>query len=148
MGDRGLKVTGIDLSDGMIAIAKRQNQEGEFLVMDMAEIGQIDGEFEGIFMKASLLHIPKKEIDYILQKIVAKLKNGGYIYIAVKEKRENGAEEEIKKENDYGYPYERFFSYFTVSEIKNYLNNFGLEIVHEEVATYGKTNWLSVIGGK
>jgi len=40
------------------------------------------------------------------------------LYIAVREKRPGRVEEEIKNESDYRYPYQRFFSYFTLDEIK------------------------------
>lgn len=105
-------------------------------------------KFDGIFMKASLLHIPKSDAQDVIKKIINKLKKGGYIYVAVKGKWESGVDEEIKKENLYGDDFERFFSYYTVDEIKNYFINLGLEIVYEESAISGKTNWIQVVGKK
>ena len=49
------------------------------------------------------------------KKFKNKLNPNGVLYLAVKEKRK--VEEEIATENDYGYEYERFFSYFTLDEI-------------------------------
>jgi 2-polyprenyl-3-methyl-5-hydroxy-6-metoxy-1,4-benzoquinol methylase len=146
--EKGLRVTGIDFSEKMIEIAEKEVPNGKFLVCDMGEISKIDHQFKGIFMQAVLLHVSKKEVLDKLRKINSKLEDGGYLYIAVKEKRKGGAEEEIKIENDYGYPYERFFSYFTQEEIKQYFKELGLQIVYFKVKPSGKTRWIQVIGKK
>lgn len=144
--DKGLKVVGIDFSEKMIEIAKREVPEGKFLLLDLGDADKLSYTFDGIFMQAVLLHVPKKEASNKLEKLVKKLKKGGYFYIAVKEKQPHGIEEEKRKENDYGYEYERFFSYYTVDEMELYLKKLGFEIVFAEVKSSGKTNWLQVIG--
>ncbi len=150
--DKGLKVTGIDFSEKFIEIAKKEVPNGDFTVMDVNDINKIEKSFDGIFIQAVLLHIPKEEVEGVLKKALEKLNDGGYLYVAVKEKEEGGIDEEIKKENDYGYEYERFFSYYSKEEIETYFKNLGLEIVFENealpsVATR-KTNWLQIIGRK
>ena len=146
--NKGLRVVGIDLSEKMIEIAKREVPTGTFSVLDLADINTLKYEFDGIFMQAVLLHIPKKEIAADLKKISKKLKNGGYLYVAVKGMRPGGLEEEVKIENDYGYNYQRFFSYFTSEEIENHFRHCGLKIIFSEVDTCGKTNWIQIIGKK
>ncbi len=141
---KGLRVIGVDFSEKMIEIAKREIPNGNFFVFDLSEIDKLDYLFNGIFMQAVLLHIPKRKVKDKLEKVITKLKTGGYIYIAVKEKKSQGVEEEIKIENDYGYQYERFFSYFTVDEIKLYLQNLGIKIVFSEI----KSPWIQIIGRK
>lgn len=150
--NKGLRVSGIDFSDKLIEIAKREVPNGDFLVMDINNIDKLEKTFDGIFIQAVLLHIPKKEVEGILKKIVERLNPGGYLYVAVKEKRDGGIDEETKSENDYGYQYERFFSYFTPDEIRTHYKNTNLEIVYENEAppsrTTRKTNWIQVIGRK
>jgi 2-polyprenyl-3-methyl-5-hydroxy-6-metoxy-1,4-benzoquinol methylase len=152
LSDRGLKVVGVDFSENLIAIAKKEVPEAQFQVMDIHDVDKLQGSFDGIFMQAVLLHIPRKEIQGILQKAVAKLNAGGYVYIAVKEKIEGGVEEEVKIDNDYGYEYERFFSYFSLDDFKEYFKNVGLELVYKDVMppnrTARKSNWMQVIGKK
>ncbi|MDP3935295.1 MAG: class I SAM-dependent methyltransferase [Candidatus Giovannonibacteria bacterium] len=146
--DKGLKVVGIDFSDKLIEIAKREAPSGNFFVMDINEADKLTEKFDGIFMQAVLLHIPKENIKKIVNKLLGRLKLGGYLYVAVKEKKSGGAEEEIKVENDYGYPYERFFSYFTLDEIKNLMIGLGLLIKYENLIQYESTKWIQVIGKK
>jgi len=144
----GLKVVGIDFSEKMIEIAKQELSLSTFLVLNLDEVNKLEHQFDGIFMQAVLLHIPKKEVEDNLKKANEKLKPGGYFYIAVREKREKGAEEEIVTEDGYGYHYKRFFSYFTVEEIETYLKNLGLKIVISDVTVAGNTRWIQVVGKK
>jgi len=148
--DRGISVLGIDFSEKLVAIAKREVPGAQFQVMDMRDIGELSGEFDGIFAQASLLHIPKKEIGGLLSNFCTKLKPGGLLYIAVKEARQGKPDEEIKIETDYGYPYERFFSYFTKDELREYLRELKLTTVFEDRMSQngGKTYWLQIVGKK
>lgn len=144
--DNCLKVIGIDISENMIEIARKDVPAAKFFEMDIREAAKLKETFDGIFAQASILHIPKKEAQKTLEVLANKLKIGGYFYIAVKEKR--GVDEEIKKENDYGYEYERFFSYYTIDEIKVYFTDLKMNIVYETVTNSGRTNWIQVIAQK
>jgi 2-polyprenyl-3-methyl-5-hydroxy-6-metoxy-1,4-benzoquinol methylase len=148
LSEYGLKILGIDFSDKLIEIAKREVPEANFLVHDFNDAESINHTFDGIFMQAVLLHVPKKEVNHVLQGLSKKLKKDGYIYISVKEKQVNGIEEEVVTENDYGYDYERFFSYFTLDELKRYLLNCGFELIFSDIIDSGKSKWIQVIGKK
>ena len=143
--NKGLKVVGIDFSEKMIEIAEREVPEATFHVANIKDLSGLKGSFDGIVAHAALLHIPKSECGDVVQGLRNKLVDGGYLYIAVKQKREGGKEEEILKEGDYGYEYERFFSYFTLSEIQKYIADAEMEICYENVALYGHTNWIQII---
>jgi 2-polyprenyl-3-methyl-5-hydroxy-6-metoxy-1,4-benzoquinol methylase len=148
LSSKGFTLTGIDLSDNFIEIARRHVPQAHLEVMDMRDLAKLPGQFEGIFAQASLLHIPKKEIVDVLNTLISKLKPGGLLYIAVKGIRPDRVEEETREENDYGYPYKRFFSYFNMTELKKYLLDAQLEIVYENSKIVGKTEWLQVVGRK
>jgi 2-polyprenyl-3-methyl-5-hydroxy-6-metoxy-1,4-benzoquinol methylase len=143
---KGLRVVGIDISEKMIEISKREVPTEIFYALGLEDINKLDYFFDAIFMQAVLLHIPKKEAVAKLREIITKLKPGGYLYIAVKEARDKSIEEEIKTENDYGYEYKRFFSYFTQAEIEKYILDLGLNIVFSDLSSSGKTNWIQVVG--
>ena len=143
--EKGLQVIGIDNSEGMLTIAKENAPHGKFHCMDLRGINQLSDQFAGIFAQAVLLHIPKKEVSSVLENLTSKLKSGGYLYLTVKEQRPGGPEEETVTESDYGYEYERFFSYFTVDDLKSFLQNAKLKIVYEKILPTGKTQWLQLI---
>jgi SAM-dependent methyltransferase len=146
----GIKVMGIDISDKLLEIAKHEVPGGEFKEFSMYDLDKIQKTFDGVFAQASLLHIPKKKAGEVVNKMAQRLTPGGFLYIAVKEVRSDKSEEGIEKENGYGYEYERFFSYFTMSELEQYLTDAGLQVVVNlrNPNPSGKTVWLQIIGQK
>lgn len=146
--DKGFQVTGIDFAPNFIKIAKEEVPEAEFRVLDIRDIASLEKQFDGIVLQAVLLHFSKKEIPDILKNIIAKLKTNGILFISVKEPRENQPDEEMKVENDYGYKYERFFSYFSQRELEDILVRLNLDITFSDVHLNGKTRWLQIIARK
>ncbi len=143
---KGFDVTGIDISDKMIEIARKNYPKGHFSAMDMEKI-KLDQKFDGVMAHACLLHAKKNKAAEIVKHWTSFVKPKGYLYIATKELVE-GVNEKIIKEGNYGYEYERFFSYYTQKEIEKYMKDAGLEIVHSVRRTYGTSKWLRVIGRK
>jgi len=146
LSDNSLRVTGIDFSEKLIEIARREVPKAEFMVMGMKDVRGLACEFDAIFMQASLLHIPKREALSVLSGLVSKLKPGGYLYVAVKGVRPGGEEESVLKEDNYGYSYERFFSYYSMDELKGYCKSLNLKIVYENQKLVGHTDWLQIVG--
>ncbi len=101
--------------------------------------------FDAVFAQASVLHIPKKDVLHVLHKMKDQLNPGGLMYLAVKEKKEHQPEEEIKKESGYGYVYERFFSYFSMSELKDYIAKLGMVLMWDKSSQIDNTTWFQVI---
>lgn len=148
IANKGFKVTGIDFSEKMIEIAKRESPSISFDVVDIYEIDKYQKTFDGVFAQAVLLHIPKEKIRDVLAKLKDRINPDGFLYIAVKGMRDDGIEEAVKKEQDYGYEYERFFSFFNLSELENYLKELGMEVVWKTNTTSGRADWLQIIGRK
>lgn len=146
--EKGFQVTGIDLAENFIEIAKKEVPQAEFRVLDIRDIASLPKEFDGIFLQAVLLHFPKKEVSDILKNMLTKLRPGGFLYVAVKEKREGQEEEEVKTEHDYGYEYQRFFSYFSQKEVEEVLKSLGMKIVFSEVQSNGRARWIQIIAQK
>lgn len=145
---KGFRVLGIDFAENLIAIARKEVPEAEFRVLDIRDIEALERQFDGIFIQAVLLRFPKDEVADILTLVLTQLKPGGLIHISVKEQKPGQAEEEVRTEDDYGYSYERFFSYFTQEEIEDILKSLNLDIVHAEVHLSGKTRWIQIIAKK
>ena len=148
MHDKGFDITGIDFSEEMVKLAEQQVPNAKFLTMDIKKPLKFGSSFDGIFAHAVLLHMPKKEVADVLRNITGPLKTGGFFNVAVKEIWPGQKEEEILKENDYGYAYERYFAYFTPDEVKKYITDAGLEVVSADIKNSGKTNWIQIIARK
>jgi len=148
MTDKGFNVEGIDFSENMIKEAKERFLEFSFKVFDIYDLDKYSKTFDAIFSQAVLLHIPKKRILEVLEKIKSRINKGGLLHISLKETRDKTIEEEVRKENDYGYEYERFFSYYTLEEIEEYFKQIGLEVISKRVTDSGRSNWINIVGKK
>jgi SAM-dependent methyltransferase len=147
--DRGAHVIGIDFSEKLLEIARQTSPASDFRLLDLRDIRTLSEDFEGVFAQASLLHIPKAEIATVIKGMVSRLVPGGLLYIAVKAQRPGRPEEEIVAEHDYGYAYERFFSYSTLDEMRAHVERLGLSIVHAEASQSAlKGDWIQVIARK
>ncbi len=146
----GFQVTGIDISEGLLAIARRESPGSTFKKLSMTELDTLENHFDAVFAQASLLHIPRKDASSVVKGMVEKVMQNGLVYLAVKETRPDKPEEGIVKEYDYGYEYERFFSYFTMNELESYLRDAGAAVVWKSrnPSPSGKTVWLQIIGKK
>ena len=144
----GLHVIGVDFSERMIGIARRNSPRGNFFIMDARSIGIMNVHFDGIFANALLLHFSKKEIREMLYILRENLRPGGYAYFGVKERKPGQAEEEVKHEEDYGYAYERPFSYFSLDELRGLLEELRFVIVYRKFLTTGNTRWIQIIARK
>ena len=141
---RGFDVQGFDLSEGLLKIAREKVPSALFLQGDMlAKLPYDDGYFDGVFAKASLLHIPKEKIDVVLSEICRILKPKGILHIALKK----GDGEKIVVENDYGYEYQRFFSYWQPEELQDIFRQYNLKILKQDFWTNPgkKTVWLKYL---
>ena len=112
--ERGLQITGIDLSDELIRIAANTNPTGSFVQGNMLDLPFGSHQFDGLFAKASLLHLAKEDVPQALQEIVNVVKPSGIIHIAIK----GGDRERLVKENKFGYEFERFFSFWKSEDFK------------------------------
>lgn len=148
MKEKGYVVTGVDFSEKMIELAKKQFPDIDFNVSDVYEIDKYPRTFDAIFAQALLLHIPKKDILKVLEKFKSRLNKGGLLFVAVKGIEEDGIEEKVHKKSNYGYDYEVFFSYYSVNELKNYLKKLGMFLISEKVTRYNKTDWIEIIAKK
>lgn len=147
--DRGARVLGIDFSEKLLEIARQTATASDFRLLDLRDIRTLSEEFEGVFAQASLLHIPKTETFSVIEGMVSRLVPRGLLYIAVKVQRRGDPEEEIVTENDYGYDYERYFSYYTMDEMRAHVDRLGLSIVHAEVLqASSRSAWMQIIARK
>src|SRR3989338_3237299 len=144
--EKGLSLVGIDFSEKLIEIAKREVPLGKFLVMDMNNLGSLEEHFDGLYVKASILHLAKKEVPDFMLKLKERFKPNGFIYIAVKGANKGQQEEQVKIEHDYGHTYERFFSFFFLPEMEKYFTDAGFKVIWKKVALTGQTNWIEIIG--
>lgn len=87
--DAGLKIVGVDLSEGMVTLARERVPEAEFHRVDFADLrpgGPCDlGRFDAVAAFFSLLMLPRAEIPYTLRMIRQLLVPGGLFALSMVE---------------------------------------------------------------
>ncbi|WP_300700601.1 trans-aconitate 2-methyltransferase [Bacteroides sp.] len=79
------KVSGIDLAPQMIELARQNNPQGEFDVMDCREIHKIGRKFKGIMCAFCLPYLSKEDSRELISNISQLLEPGGVLYISTME---------------------------------------------------------------
>jgi SAM-dependent methyltransferase len=83
--DAGHRVTGIDISPGMLAIAERDVPEADFHLLDVMDLDPSLGDFPGIVAFFSLLMLPRAEILPALRKLHDLLRPSGHLVLSMVE---------------------------------------------------------------
>ena len=77
------QVTGVDISEEQIKLAKQNVPEGNFIHHDVGSVEFPDNTFNAVVSFYTLEHIPRKEHATILQRIYRWLKPHGYLLISI-----------------------------------------------------------------
>jgi ubiquinone/menaquinone biosynthesis C-methylase UbiE len=140
--DKGLEVTGIDLSERLLRLAMKNVPQSSFLLMDMRRPALRDESFDGLWVCSSFIHIPRGDARPTLREFARILKPNGLMFINVME----GEREGIAKTKLY-LDKERFFTDYSVIEFRNLIEDEGCEIVDEMTGKETKENavWINII---
>lgn len=135
LADRGLHVTGCDLSEEFIEMAKVKCPSNRFFVTDMRHLPSDTGIYDGIWASASFLHIPKGDALATLKGFRNILKVRGLLYLSVLE----GNFDSTRPNIDMHWP-ERHFSDYTQGELTDMLQRVGFAVISVEKVPRGNGN--------
>lgn len=113
----GYDYLGIDISEGMLAIAKSRCPDGVFAKQDLRSLAVLS-EFDGIIAIASLLHLEKDELIPALSTLRHQIRPGGIGLFTLKE----GQGTEVDNKG-------RFYSYYSPEELAEALDAAGFNII-------------------
>ncbi|MGW4893366.1 class I SAM-dependent methyltransferase [Kitasatospora sp. NPDC004240] len=74
---RGVDVVGVDLSPGMVEVARREHPEADFRVGDLLELPAKDGEFAAAVALYSVIHLAPGELGRAFAELRRVLRPGG-----------------------------------------------------------------------
>jgi SAM-dependent methyltransferase len=132
---RGLEPVGLDLSTGMLTIA-RSRFAGPLIQGDLRALPFADGAFTGVWACASLLHLKKVDLPQALAEIGRVLQAEGLLAAVVK-----AGHGERWEPNRYGDG-ERFFAFYEPSELDAALTAAGFAPLETRQVEIGDTDWL------
>ena len=140
----GLAITSFDLSEQMLKIAKAQDPQdpqGHYVLLDLRDIAQCAGPYDGIFASGCLYHLAKPEFARCVQSCRELLSAEGVLYLNMKEgqggrfedkpgpRYPGGAEARERLQG------KRFYAYYQREELLSVLQDF--EILHQQKLLLG-----------
>jgi SAM-dependent methyltransferase len=81
LADRGCDVQGVDLSPGMVAMARRDHGDLGFTVGSLTDLPYPDGRFAGVMLWYSIIHSPPAGLPRIFAEAARVLRPGGYVLV-------------------------------------------------------------------
>ena len=133
--EQGFDAVGIDLSFNMLQEGLSRGVSAPLVQADMAHLPFRKGSFRGLWVCASLLHIPKKTAGKVLQEL-SRVVYPGHIYLSVKR-----GEGEKWVEG-------RFFAYYHPAEIQLLVERSGFEVLscwENKDAAGRNRSWIDVL---
>ena len=127
---------GVDPSEGLLAIARDRLPNTPFVQADALSYSYPTA-VDIIFAFASLLHVPKDDLEKVFTQAVASLRPDGIFYISLKFRPEYVEE---TKSDAYG---ERMFYYYNPELIRELAGD-QFTTVFESSQTIGSTDWFTI----
>ncbi|TCC32855.1 class I SAM-dependent methyltransferase [Kribbella speibonae] len=79
LAGRGMDVFGVDLTPGMIEVARREYPELRFEVGSLYDLDLKDGELAGALAWYSLVHTPREDLPAVFAELFRVLRPGGHL---------------------------------------------------------------------
>lgn len=146
--EKGLDVTGIDLSEKLLEASRLESPGSNFYKMDMRNLDFKNKSFDGIWQMASLLHLEKKDVPLSLNENYRVLKPEGILYLSVK----GGSGEGIEFDKRYG-GLPKHYTYFEKDEINSMLKDANFEVLENYSLNYNDSYridhpWMNIFARK
>ena len=148
LGDRGFEVTGVDLSEKQLDLARRLVPEATFLKADMTELDFGPGTFGAVVALHSIIHVPREDHPALLENIHRWLPPGGLFLATLTVTDFDGEDRDWE---GWGAPMR--WSHYDARTNKGMLREAGYDVVYAEPRTGGGTGdeeetWLWVLARK
>jgi SAM-dependent methyltransferase len=122
---RGFRTVGMDLSARMLTRARRQGATGPLVQADMTRLPLRPGSADGLWLCASLLHVPKRAAPAVLALLARTLRGGGPLALIVRQ----GDGERWTRTGGW-----RLFTYWQPDELDQTLGTAGLRVRWRETS--------------
>lgn len=126
MSARGFKVTGVDISPGMIAMAKKNCPAAEFHLADIATFDMGENNLDGVIASFSLIHMPKDVVRVIMGNFWRALKPEGILCLGLQGGKSEEKWEKVPLKPDAV----SFLNIYSEREIEHLLFENGFNIKH------------------
>lgn len=128
--DKGFKVTGFDISEKQIELAKQNVPEASFEVKDMSGLKKGEYKVDAVVSFYAIFHTPREKHQELFKKINSFLPQGGYILVTMGAGEYEGTEEDF-------HGTKMWWSHYGHEKNKEIVENAGFKILLDEINTGG-----------
>jgi SAM-dependent methyltransferase len=130
-----VKMTGIDTSTNMIALAKTHNPQGDFRVMDARNIAEFNVKFDGIICGFCIPYLDVNDCQELVKNAANLLMTNGVFYVSFV-----AGDEELSGYQTGSGGDRVYFYYYPVVKIENMLTLSGLGMIKKFEIPYKKSD--------
>lgn len=134
--ESGCDVTGVDISEGMLKLAKRNVPRAKFIRGDMTRLDFKSNSFDGLTAFYSIIHVPRERHLSLFQSFHRTLKPNGIILVCM------GSDEWEGTDEYYGV--EMFWSHHSPEKSLQIVKDVGFQIMFDKHLIIGreKQYWI------
>ena len=133
---KDITITGIDLSEKMLEIAKQNVPDATFYCQDIRNIDFSEESFDAIMLSFCIVHLTDREAAQLIERAAGYLRRGGKLYLSFIEGTEKGFETTVFSKEAI------FFNYYLTEEIKHLLKTNGIEAFQISKQEYPESNGI------
>jgi ubiquinone/menaquinone biosynthesis C-methylase UbiE len=128
--EKGYSVIGVDISEKMLEIAKKNVPEAEFIEADMTKLTFPDNSFDGIVSLYAIFHVSREKHKTLFQDLHRMLKKKGILFFCTNYN-------ESEETDDY-LGAEIFWSSYSSEKTIKLVKQAGFEIIYDELLERGE----------
>jgi ubiquinone/menaquinone biosynthesis C-methylase UbiE len=134
--DLGFDVVGIDFSENMLRLARKNVPEAEFIKKDMTKLGFPADSFDAVIAFYSIIHVPRDRHSSLFDSFHRILKPGGIMLVCM------GPDEWEATDEYLGTP--MFWSHYSPEKSLKLVKKPGFQIVSDQILVRGgeKHYWI------
>jgi cyclopropane fatty-acyl-phospholipid synthase-like methyltransferase len=138
---KGYKVIGIDLSEKMLELARKNVPEASYKVKDMTDLQEGEYKVDAVVSFYAIFHTPREQHGELLKKINSFLQKGGLILITM-----GSGEWEGEEENFHGV--RMWWSNYGPEKNKKIVQEAGFRIIFDEIDKSNGEKHLIILAKK
>lgn len=145
LSPKAKKVVGIDLSDKMLAVARKKTHTGDltFLQMDASRMDFPDGTFDIVTISLGLHDMPLEVRTLVMQEAKRVLRKDGKLYILEYDLPPHRLSARIASRLINLFE-SRYFLAFVGSDLEQYICSFGFRVEHKSTHLLGHLQFLTL----
>jgi ubiquinone/menaquinone biosynthesis C-methylase UbiE len=128
--DSGFEVVGVDFSENMLRLARKNMPQTSFIRKDMTKLDFADNSFDGLTAFYSIIHVPREKHSLLFKSFNRILKPNGIMLACM------GPDEWEATEDYYGT--KMFWSQYSPEKSLRLVKDTGFEVIFDKVLERGK----------